>query len=99
MSNDFIKLLAKVCPLIFVTSKRLKVMCFGYQSTLKKLIINAKISCPPFNIHKSKLVVAKWHYVKASKTYNCLVFPTKLGNNHEKIVSWREKHVLHTNAN
>ncbi len=56
-------------------------MCFGYQLAFKKVITNAQISCPPFDIHKSKLVIAKWHYVKMDKKYNCLVFSTKLGSN------------------
>jgi hypothetical protein len=56
-------------------------MCFGFQSTPKKLITNAKISCPPFNIHKTKHVVVEWHSIKVGKTYNYLVFPTNFGNN------------------
>jgi len=39
-------------------------MCFGYQLAFKKVITNAQISCPPFDIHKSKLVITEWHYVK-----------------------------------
>jgi hypothetical protein len=57
------------------------VICFGYQSTPKKLITNPKISCPPFNIHKSRLGIAKWHYVKTCKTYNCFVFSTNMSSN------------------
>jgi len=87
MSNNFIKFITKVCPLILVASKRLRGMCFGYRSTPEKLFTNAKISCPPFNIHKSKLVVAKWHFAKASKTYNCLVFALNWAIFHEKFVS------------
>ncbi len=56
-------------------------MCFGNQLALKKVIANAQISCPPFDIHKSKLVIVEWHYVKVDKTYNCLIFSTKLGSN------------------
>jgi hypothetical protein len=56
-------------------------MCFGFRSTPKKLITNAKISCPPFNIHKTKHVVVEWHSIKVGKTYNYLVFPTNFGNN------------------
>jgi hypothetical protein len=36
-----------------------------------------KISCPPFDIHKSKLVIAKWHFAKVGETYNWLDFSTK----------------------
>jgi len=42
-----------------IGSKRPRVMCFGYQSSPKNLITNAKISWPTFDTHKSKLVVAK----------------------------------------
>jgi hypothetical protein len=42
-----------------IGSKRPRVMCFGYQSSPKKLIINVKISCPSFDIHISKLAIAK----------------------------------------
>jgi hypothetical protein len=56
-------------------------MCFGYQSTARKFMTNAKISCPHFNIHKSKLIVVEWHYVKTSKTYNYLIFSTEQDNN------------------
>ncbi len=81
MSNNFVKFLAKVCPVVSIDSKRPKIMCFGYQSSLKKLITNAKISWPTFDIHKSKLVVTEWHSTKVGKTYNCLVFSTNLSNN------------------
>jgi len=46
--------MANVCPLVFVASKRPKVMCFGYKSTPKNWITNAKILILPFDIHKSK---------------------------------------------
>jgi hypothetical protein len=45
------------------------------------MITNAKISSPPFDIHKSKLVIVKWHSIKVGKTSNSLVFSTKLGSN------------------
>jgi hypothetical protein len=73
--------MAKVCPLIYVASKRARVMSFGYQLTLENLITNANTSCPPFDIHKSKLVVIECHFVKVGKTYYCLVFSTKPSNN------------------
>jgi hypothetical protein len=81
VSNNYIKFLTKDYPLVSITLKRPKVMCFGYQSTLKNLNMNAKISCPPFDIHKSKLAVIEWHSIKSSKIYNCSVFFTKLGRN------------------
>lgn len=52
-------------------------LCFGYQLAFKKLITYGKISHPPFDINKSKLVVAKLHSIKVGKTYNCLVFMKK----------------------
>jgi hypothetical protein len=61
-------------------------MHFHYELNLKNLITNAKTSCPPFEIHKSKLAVVEWHYVKVSKTYNCLVFPLNQKNIHEKFI-------------
>jgi hypothetical protein len=49
------------------------------------LIISLKInhqnvSCPTFDIHKSKLLVAKWHFIKLGKTYNYF-FSTNPSNN------------------
>ncbi len=45
------------------------------------MITNPKISCPLFDIHKSKLAVGKWHSTEVNKTYNCFVWSTSLGNN------------------
>jgi len=42
-------------------------MCYGYQLAHNKVLTNAQISCPPFDIYKSKLVIIKWHYVKVDK--------------------------------
>jgi hypothetical protein len=81
MSINFIKFMAKVSPLIYVASERPRVMCFDYQLAFKNLIINAKITCPPFDIHKSKLVVVEWHFAKDGKTYNYLVFSIKPSSN------------------
>jgi hypothetical protein len=61
-------------------------MCFGCQLNPKNLITNAKMSCPPFEIHKSKLAIVKWHYIKVTITYNCLAFPLNQAKIHEKIV-------------
>ncbi len=84
MSNNSIKILAKVCPLIYVVSKWPKVMCFCYKSTFENLITNAKTSCPPFDIHKSKFVIVEWLSTKAHKIYNYLVFSTKPNRNSQK---------------
>jgi hypothetical protein len=52
-------------------------------NVLLLLIISSKInhqnmSCPIFETHKSKLVVAKWHSIKVGKTYKFLfLFPHK----------------------
>jgi hypothetical protein len=67
--------------LVSIVSKRPRVISFGYQSTPEKLITNVKISCPPFDIHKSKLAIAELHSIEASKAYNYLVFPINLGSN------------------
>jgi hypothetical protein len=84
--------LAKVCPLVFIASKRPRVtLCFGCQLAFKKLITYGKISHPPFDINKSKLVTAKWHSIRVGKTYNCLVFM-------KRTFFQKEKLVLDTNA-
>jgi hypothetical protein len=98
VSINFVKFIAKVCPLIYVALKRLRVMWFGYQLAFKKSIINAKITYPPFDIHKSKLVVIEWHFAKDGKTYNYLVFSIKPINNSWKYSFWKEKQVFNTNA-
>jgi hypothetical protein len=51
--------MGKVCPIILVASKKPRVMFFGYQLAPKNLITNARILCPLFDVHKSKLVVVK----------------------------------------
>ncbi len=55
------------------------ITCFGYQSTLKKLITMANMSWTPFDIQRSKLV-AKLNFAKTNKTYNCLIFSTNSRN-------------------
>jgi len=54
--------------------------CLSYQLHPKKIITRANISCTPFDIHKSKLVVSKIQYVNFGKTYTYFVFFTKLDN-------------------
>jgi hypothetical protein len=66
--------LAKVFARVFTTSKIPNVTCFGYESTLKNLITTASLSCNPFDIQRSTLSIAKLHFAKTNKTYNCLVF-------------------------
>jgi hypothetical protein len=85
--------LAKVFPRVFIASKRSNVTCFGYESIPKKLITRANLSCNPFEIQRSMLSIAKLHYAKTSKTYNCLVFFTK-GTSLVKIIFWKEKPIL-----
>jgi hypothetical protein len=80
-SNNSINFLAITYLVVSFTSNSPIVICQSYLSSFKKLITNAKTSCAPFDIHKSKLVVAKSHFVEVDKTYNYLVFSTKLGNN------------------
>ncbi len=38
------------------------------------------MSCSPFDIQRSKFVLAKLHYAKVSKTYNYLTFSMNLGS-------------------
>jgi hypothetical protein len=52
-----------------------------------------------FDIQRSKLVIVKLHYAKASKMYNCLVFSTNLGNIICQNCFWKEKLFLDTNVN
>jgi hypothetical protein len=73
-------------------------MCFGYKSSPKRLITNAKISCPTFDIHTSKLAVAKWHSIKVGKTYNYVFISTNLGNNPLNFIFSKEKQFLNINA-
>jgi len=54
------------------------------------MITNAKISCSPFDIHKSKIVVVEWQFAKARKTYNCLISPLIRVVIHEKINFWKK---------
>jgi hypothetical protein len=42
-----------------IDSKRPKVIYFGCQSSIKKLITNARIPSPAFDIHKLELAVAE----------------------------------------
>ncbi len=69
-------------------------MCFGYQSSPKKLITNAKISCPAFDIHISKFAIIEWHSTKIGKTYNRLIFFINLDSNSLRICFLERKTVL-----
>jgi len=59
-------------------------MWFGYKSTFKNLITNAKTSCPPFDIQKSKFVIAKWLSTNIHKILLLLLFSTKPNRNSQK---------------
>jgi len=49
------------------------------------LITNAKILCPSFDIHKSKLVVVEWHFVNIDKNIQFFsFFSSKPSNNSRK---------------
>jgi hypothetical protein len=62
------------------------------------MITNAKISCSPFDIDKSKIVVVEWHVAKAIKTYNCLISPINPSSNSWENYFLKEKQVLDANA-
>ncbi len=83
-SKKIVKLLVNICPIIFVASKNTIVTYLGCQSDPKKFITRVNISCAPFDIHKSKLVVVEIQFVNFGKTYTRFIFSTKLGN-----ISWK----------
>jgi hypothetical protein len=55
-------------PKVLDASNRLIVICFKTQN-FPKNITNAKMSCVPLDIQRSKLAIAKTHSTKSSKTY------------------------------
>lgn len=65
--------------MVFVTSNKPIVICFGYQSLPQKLITNANTSQAHLDIHRSKLVIVKWHLPKQEKIHK-LVFSTNPNN-------------------
>ncbi len=66
--------------MVFVVAKSSRVICLGCQLTFKNLITNAKMSCAPFDIQSSKLIIQNLHFAKVSNTYNWYFFPTNLNN-------------------
>ncbi len=84
-SNNFVKLLANVFPIIHVVLNKPIVTCLGCQSHPNFFITRANISCAPFDIHKSKLNVAKIQSINFGKTHICFIFSTKLGD-----ISWKK---------
>ncbi len=66
-----------------VTSNNPIVTCFTTQSLEIKLTITTKMSCTPFNIHKSNVQGANKQLTNVGYTYKFMVFSTKLS----KIVS------------
>ncbi len=83
-SRNFVKLLINVCPIVYIAVNKPIVTCLGCQLDPKKFITKANISCTPFGIHKSKLVVVEIQFVNFGKTYICFVSSTKLNN-----ISWK----------
>ncbi len=59
-SNNSIKFLAITCHVVLFASNNLIMICWGYHSSFKKLITNAKTSCAPFDIHKSIYTCVAW---------------------------------------
>jgi len=53
-------------------------------------ITKAKLSCAPWDTHKSKLVTIL-HFSNFGKTYSCFVFSTKLKQHFEKNIFQRRK--------
>jgi hypothetical protein len=78
--RNFVNLSTNACPIIYVAANKPIITCLGYQSNPKKYITRKNISCEPFYIHKSKLVMVKIKFINFGKTYTYFVFSTKLGN-------------------
>jgi hypothetical protein len=91
-SNNFVKLLASVCPIISIASNKPIVTYLVCQLDLKKFITRVNISYASFDIHKSKLYVAKIQSSNFGKTYTHSIFSIKLGN-----ISW-ENYFLERNT-
>ncbi len=80
ISIQQVNFLAKFCSMVFVVAESSRVICLCCQLTIKILITNAKMSCAPFDIKRTKLIVENIHFAKISNTYNWLFFPTNLNN-------------------
>ncbi len=86
MKKPNIHYICQVCVIVttpLVTSKRPIVTCFTTQSLKIKFTITTKMSCTPFDIHKSNLQGANKQLANVGYTYKLMVFCTKLS----KIVS------------
>jgi hypothetical protein len=72
--------LAKDFPKVCATSKRPSVTCSDYKLGSKTLITRENMSCTPFNVQRSKFIIAELNFAKVGKTYNYFVFFTNLQN-------------------
>jgi hypothetical protein len=66
--------------MVFVVAKSSRVICLGCQLAFKILITNANMSCAPFDIQRTKLILENLHFAKVSNTHNWVFFPTNLNN-------------------
>lgn len=79
-SNNFARLVTKVCLVVFISLNNPIIICLSYYSKPTKIITRAKISCVLLNIHKSKLLVLHIFSPNFGKTCICFVFSTNLSN-------------------
>jgi hypothetical protein len=66
--------------MVFMVAKSSRVICLGCQLTLKNLITNAKMSCAPFDIQRTKLIVEILHLPRLVTHIIGFFFPTNLNN-------------------
>ncbi len=78
-SKRSINFFANACVIASKSSNRARTICFGVQLNPSKFITKAKTLWTPLDIQRSKLVVAKWHSSRKSKTYVHLVFSIRWG--------------------
>ncbi len=79
MSNNSCNLRTIVMPHVSIISKRPIVTCFASQLLEIKLTTTTKMSCIPFDIHRSNAQLANTQLANVGCTYMVMIFSTKLG--------------------
>ncbi len=79
MSNNSCNLGTIVMPHVSIISKRPLMTCFVSQLLEIKLTTIAKMSCIPFDIHRSNVQVVDTQLANVGCTYMVMFFPTKVG--------------------
>ncbi len=80
MIKQFCQIVCYRLPINFCCFKQTNSYLFGLPIRTQKVYNKSKYIIPSFDIHKSKLVVAKIQFSNFGKTYTCFDFPTNLGN-------------------